>query len=351
MAQTLVIIGCGKAKLAPEDIDSEDNRVQAWDLYTSNYSGLKREYAEVFGDEQMVLSAEHGLLTRGTRITPYDTTMGDRDPEAVAEEVATQVREETIIRSAFQAVDVIEVLAGRAYIENIKPVFAPLNVEVRYPLQAADCSGMGAQMGWLRDEIDAALSPTTNGWEYTPEDSMNDHVWVSPDGHAKVQVLELQDHPVMVHDTRLAHGTVHLTDRDATKREAFDHAVGWMQDHDPDGWEHPRYYDRVFDAPEGYDLDTFQVTRTDLIRYERKQTPPGVTAEYLIIEGYRSTGNYELRFKRFYESPLDEWDVVPNRRDECVALPDECGLDAALDRAHEVANRTSRQTGIEAGWS
>ena len=170
--ETLVLVGCGAAKQA--------TAVPARELYTSSYFGLKREYAETVGDSWAILSALYGAIEPDKPTAPYDVTIGDYplDDEqrvghttvdewagTVLTDVEQQLRERDGDRSA---PDRVVILAGRSYVEPIRDeldrLAAECDVETVYPFD--DTSGIGEQMGWLRERIEAAESAST-----TPADS------------------------------------------------------------------------------------------------------------------------------------------------------------------------------------
>lgn len=63
----LVIVSCGDKKL--------DRPVAAKDLYVSTLFRLARRYAELAGDEWLIMSSKHGLVEPDTVLEPYDYTI------------------------------------------------------------------------------------------------------------------------------------------------------------------------------------------------------------------------------------------------------------------------------------
>ena len=158
--QTVAVIGCGNAK--------RDEASKARDLYTSNYFALKREYAEHFADRVVILSAEHGLVWSKRTIDPYDTTLDDRDRDALVDEVAWNLRSPFTDHSH---TDEVLLLAGRDYasiyadaIEQENEIaFEPLDFEVVDVFAEADLGGIGEQMGWIRRAVDKDLRQPDGG--------------------------------------------------------------------------------------------------------------------------------------------------------------------------------------------
>lgn len=191
----------------------------AWlaeDLYNSTYFKTKREFAETVtqwdGDPDTtpwaILSAEHGVLWPWEVITPYDTTiedlgddptnedhriknaMGRRRPDG--EEIVTEMdqwatsvayglsrwlvmhREEEGAPYTSE-VSTLLVLAGQRYLEPLRErgVFEygisrmagdineiyELPVDVRFLFEEIDASGIGEQMGWMSEAIEALGEP------------------------------------------------------------------------------------------------------------------------------------------------------------------------------------------------
>jgi len=151
----LVITGCGKAKA--------DEIRPARDLYTSAYFACKAAFAEAMhtlcndGEPTWrVLSAEYGLLHPDIETAPYDTRITDHtdaERRRWASAVATDLR---VIVDATD-VDHILLLAGRDYIDPLfaHDVFERVDATVHNVFETIDAGGMGEQMGWLSDAVDA----------------------------------------------------------------------------------------------------------------------------------------------------------------------------------------------------
>lgn len=167
--KTAVFVGCGAAK--------QDATVPARELYTSNYFGLKREYAETVGDSWAILSALHGVVEPNESISPYNVTIDDYpiDGDERSQVEHTTVDEwaaavlgdvERRIRKPGQdgrQPDRLVILAGRKYVEPLRDGFGSLAVEhgfeTVYPFDHT--SGIGEQMGWLSEQIEAVESACT----------------------------------------------------------------------------------------------------------------------------------------------------------------------------------------------
>lgn len=229
---TLVLIGCGKQKRDPEDpVDLHEASVApdepmpgpghttetgpAWearDLYTSTYSVLKREFAELVstwsGDHDglsgwAILSAEHHILFPWQDVKPYEKTIDDigddptnpdhtvqnahhlRRPDG--EEVVTEMDRwarlvacayarwvasyrEGSFRGSGQNANTLLFLAGQRYVEPLRErgVFdygiermagdpndlrhAP-GLRTRFLFEEIPAEGIGHQMAWLSDAV------------------------------------------------------------------------------------------------------------------------------------------------------------------------------------------------------
>ena len=170
---TVVYVGCGATKQA--------SPAPARDLYTSAYFDKKREYAEAVGDSWAILSALYGSVDPTSRARPYDVTIDDypldvderpRAEYATVDEWAAAFIEgvENSIHNrerweGWQPLGRVEVLAGRKYVDPIREGLDALadehGFEVVYPFD--DTEGIGEQIGWLTERIEAAEEQDTGG--------------------------------------------------------------------------------------------------------------------------------------------------------------------------------------------
>lgn len=153
MSQRIALVGCGNAKISPDDDEWVGKTIPLKDLYSSNYFGLKRDYSEQLCDEWFILSAKYGLADPEKEVEDdYDETlkeMGDMETVVWASDVMDDLES---LADDNPHVTVV-VLAGQDYIEPIKPTLDRLPFDVEYPFD--DLPGIGHQMGWLSDEIEA----------------------------------------------------------------------------------------------------------------------------------------------------------------------------------------------------
>lgn len=167
MTHRIVLVGCGRAK---RDRELEPGRLRvrrypARDLYTSTYFSLKREYAEVVGDEWAVLSAEHGLVFPWEEIEPYDTAIGDLDGDALDSWVSSVVGDlqDWIWWEVSDGGDefLVDLLAGRGYVDPLRGQLGLQDIDarchVRFPFDWT--GGIGDQMQWLSEMVACAEQP------------------------------------------------------------------------------------------------------------------------------------------------------------------------------------------------
>ena len=170
---TVVVVGCGSEK--------QTGRTPARDLYTSEYFAKKREYAETIGDSWRVLSALYGSVDPTSLARPYDVTIddypldSDSHPHAPYRTIDewTEAFVDGIENSVHNRerwadwlpLGRVEILAGRQYVEPLREGLAALasenGFEVVYPFD--DTEGIGEQLGWLTERIEAANAAATTG--------------------------------------------------------------------------------------------------------------------------------------------------------------------------------------------
>ena len=154
MARTLVLVGCGAAK--------NPGKLPAREKYSSNYSHLKNEYAEVVGDDWFIVSAKYGVVHPDERIDDYDVTVRDMNAEErenwgnrTGNEIVEEV--DRIIDDRDEVIDEIHLLLGSAYQEPLMEDLLWLEargVELVKPFE--DTSGIGEQMAKLKELTEEA---------------------------------------------------------------------------------------------------------------------------------------------------------------------------------------------------
>jgi hypothetical protein len=163
---TLVYVGCGSEKRGGDTL--------AKDLYTSDYFGKKREYAETIGDDWTILSAKYGALAPGSRVEPYDMTIDDYplDGEehsdrrfSTIEEWAASVLNGLSNRAHNHArwdshdrLDRVVVLAGQSYVGPLREGLVALGEEHGFEVSTPfdDTGGIGEQISWLGERSEEA---------------------------------------------------------------------------------------------------------------------------------------------------------------------------------------------------
>jgi len=147
----VALVGCGAAKI------DTDEPVEAQDLYSSNYFGLKRECAETTCDAWYIVSAEHNVLSPTDEIAPYeaslnpssDSYIGDYEAGVWSERTSNQI---DMRLSFWNPTTTVVLLLGQNYERHIQDrVFRQVR-DVERPF--ADTAGIGEQQQWLREQID-----------------------------------------------------------------------------------------------------------------------------------------------------------------------------------------------------
>jgi|GEM_PF-2318597 len=161
--KTFAIVSCGSKK--------GDEKTAAKDLYTSAHFQLKRRWAELYCENWLILSAEHGLVTPGYQLEPYDTSVRDLDADALQEWTA-DVEQKLWYRSNsyegnpagndvawddlpddFAPNFELVMLAGAAYLEPFDDFFEEqFPAPVYYPLAG---KRIGEQNQWLKAWVEA----------------------------------------------------------------------------------------------------------------------------------------------------------------------------------------------------
>lgn len=151
------IVGCGSQKL---DLSGDKGPVAISRLYISNYFELKREYAKECCDEYLILSAKHGLVQPGFYVTDdYDLPVADLDGTDLSQWVS-DVSSELRRIADHHPEDTLVMLAGQDYLEPLEGALDQLPNKVKYPFE--DTTGIGDQMGWLKDQIETIENSTTS---------------------------------------------------------------------------------------------------------------------------------------------------------------------------------------------
>jgi len=148
---TLILIGCAKKKQA--------TRSRAADLYTSPLFRIARSYAEQQVERRSavlwgILSAHYGLLYPNNHVEPYDLHLATQPAEARrawGRNVAAS------LGAAPPEGGVIEVYAGRAYVDALRPPMATMGWRVVAPLDRI--RGVGSRIRWFLDRIEAEPEP------------------------------------------------------------------------------------------------------------------------------------------------------------------------------------------------
>lgn len=142
MTQEIGLVSCVKTK--------RDKSTTPKDLYTSDYFGKMRSYAEQYHDEWWILSAKHGLLDPdGEPIAPYDETLSGASVDKKREwanRVAEQLDEQGLLSS-----DVTLVLhAGKDYYQEVLPLIENSGSTIETPTEGL---AIGEKLAWYNEQL------------------------------------------------------------------------------------------------------------------------------------------------------------------------------------------------------
>lgn len=135
----IALISCVKTK--------QDTPALAGELYISPLFRYLRAYARQHAKEWYILSAEHGLLSPETVISPYERTLNQM---RIAER---RIWADSVCRSLAEQLPhgaEILMLAGERYRENLLPWLAARGHAVEVPLAGKP---LGHQLSWLRAQV------------------------------------------------------------------------------------------------------------------------------------------------------------------------------------------------------
>ncbi len=116
---------------------------QARDLYVSSWCVKARAYAEATGSPWFILSAEHGLVSPGTSLAPYERTLNAMkidERRAWAERVARD------LLMTLPDLSHVVFLAGKRYREFLAQDLESRGVVHTVPMNGL---GIGKQLRWL----------------------------------------------------------------------------------------------------------------------------------------------------------------------------------------------------------
>src|SRR5699024_4905121 len=119
----------------------------AKDLFTSDYFHKMRAHAEATGLDWYVVTAEHGLVAPDQWLEPYSRCLADQDVSsrrALGLRVAAQLEQ----RWGPLPGTVVEIHAGRTYVEALRPALLQSGAEVLDPLRGLS---LGRRLAWYRE--------------------------------------------------------------------------------------------------------------------------------------------------------------------------------------------------------
>jgi hypothetical protein len=145
----LCIIPCGKRKIWDKYPDAGPTPAKY--VYTGNYAGKCREYAQKFyPDSWCILSAKYGFLFPDDIIPgPYNVTFNNKNTNPITiEELAFQVKNKGL--GSFNKYIVV---GGKNYVEIVRILFQDKNLH--YPL--ANSKGMAFAIKKMAESIEKEI--------------------------------------------------------------------------------------------------------------------------------------------------------------------------------------------------
>ena len=134
------LVSCSKSKRSAS--------AAAKDLYVSPTFSKAKAYVERTGAPWFILSAEHGLVDPEDLIEPYDLRLSDTDPSLQRAWGERVVRRLLITFGPVEG-KVIEIHAGRAYLEPIEDVLCFLGATIVEPLTGLR---QGERLAWYESQ-------------------------------------------------------------------------------------------------------------------------------------------------------------------------------------------------------
>ena len=159
-ATDLILVGCVKSK-----IETDEEGVEAEDLYDSPLWRCRREYAERFGGSWYILSARHHLLDPEEKIETYDSTMTGKKLSERSD-WSDEVWEGLAGKFPDLRGKVVEIHAGKSYAESgLEKKLREAGAIVHRPLKRV--RGVGLQCAWYRECLDSSPSGVREDIERT----------------------------------------------------------------------------------------------------------------------------------------------------------------------------------------
>ena len=150
----LVVIGCVKGKVK--------HTVPMRDLYTGQLWTARRGYAEASGHDWLILSAGRGLRPPGFRSGPYEAVAADtvgRPAWPIVQAYRLALHLGRHPHGTGEPLDlsgvVLELHAGRGYVDVIRPAFEAAGVVIETPMAGL---GIGSQLGWYKQRAAGQLT-------------------------------------------------------------------------------------------------------------------------------------------------------------------------------------------------
>jgi len=146
MSKPLGIVQCGKSKIW--DKDPFAGPVAARHAYTGTFAKLSVQYADLFFDRWLILSAKHGFLLPDEVVTEgYDVSFSSGKSEVITpDELRRQLAEKGLADA-----DEIVLLGGQKYARVVEAVFGETAL-IHRPL--AGQKGIGYMLSALKGAVE-----------------------------------------------------------------------------------------------------------------------------------------------------------------------------------------------------
>jgi hypothetical protein len=128
LANTLIVVPCGARKIWRDQ--PWRGAVTARDAYTSDLFRTNRDYAQMFGERWVVLSAKYGFIDPDFEIPgPYECTFNDPGTQTISFDELCRQRSELHLDQYERVVG----LGGKEYRTIVAEVFGDTSADVTFP--------------------------------------------------------------------------------------------------------------------------------------------------------------------------------------------------------------------------
>ena len=162
---SLVLVSCSKNKVW--DLDMENPRralqgtaIPAERAYCSPLFEKSKDWANRRKMDWRVISAKHGIVNPGERISEYDVTLSDLNRQQ-KESWADMTADELLKEIDKKDYDRVIFLTGRAYMPKRLINKLPKSIEVKTPLEGKQ---IGERLQWFNEDKEGFRKTKFSGW-------------------------------------------------------------------------------------------------------------------------------------------------------------------------------------------